>query len=290
MVFSGRKIMGGQRRYTLKEDYFNVINTEQKAYFLGLLYADGYNAEDKNYISISLVEKDVDIVEKLRDVLSSDRPLYTIDFHDQNSQPQKKLHINSKKLSQQLSKLGCKQRKTFTLKFPTEKQVPILLIRHFIRGYFDGDGSMSRYKVAKETSDKFIVCIVSTEKYCLKLSKILKKQLKINCYLNTRFPERDNTTRQLFISGRKQVVKFLSWIYDNSSIYLDRKYKHYIEEFKNSEPQPITGCKGVSFNSRWNKWVAVIYHKNKKYALGGFKTFEEAQKVVISKRQELGIL
>jgi len=130
------------RKYSLNDNYFDVIDTEEKAYFLGLLYADGCNLFDKNnnVTTISLQEKDVKILERFNYEIKSDRPLEFMYKNNDNHQNQYRLTMCSEQISTNLSLLGCTPRKSLTLKFPTEEQVPNHLIQHFIRGYFDGDG------------------------------------------------------------------------------------------------------------------------------------------------------
>src|SRR5688572_7157509 len=47
-----------QRKYNINHNYFDTINTEEKAYFLGLMYADGYNQQSLNRISLQLQDDD----------------------------------------------------------------------------------------------------------------------------------------------------------------------------------------------------------------------------------------
>lgn len=212
------------RKYTLNENFFEIIDNEEKAYFLGILYADGYNNTDRKSINLSLKEEDVSILLKLKDSIFSSRPLQFI-----NSQPlrdkgvnasnQYRLALSSKKLSEDLEKLGCIQKKSLILTFPTEQQVPPHLIHHFIRGYFEGDGWIGRKSL----------CIAGTQSFCGSITDLLKQLLQINTYTRTRFPERNNSVRMLEISGRNQCRKFFDFIYNNSSIYLQRKFDKWIE-------------------------------------------------------------
>src|SRR6185436_15958506 len=55
-------------KYSLNENYFNTVDTEDKAYFLGLFYADGYNRRKDGYCGIQLQSDDSYILEKFRDV------------------------------------------------------------------------------------------------------------------------------------------------------------------------------------------------------------------------------
>ena len=62
--------------YTINEDYFDIIDTEEKAYLLGFLYADGNHFTKKNRITIGLQEKDKHILEKFNELIGSNRPLF----------------------------------------------------------------------------------------------------------------------------------------------------------------------------------------------------------------------
>ncbi|MEK6878698.1 MAG: hypothetical protein AABY22_03775, partial [Nanoarchaeota archaeon] len=55
-----------RRKHFFDFDFFNIINTEEKAYFLGLLYSDGFITKNGNQVVISLQENDVDILEKFK--------------------------------------------------------------------------------------------------------------------------------------------------------------------------------------------------------------------------------
>lgn len=134
-----------QRKYTLDESYFDEINTEAKAYFLGLLYADGYNNEERNCVQISLQEQDKEILELFNKEIKSNRPLLFLNLkkYNKNNQNCYRLSISSVKISKRLKELGCLQKKSFKIIFPTFLRED--LIRHFIRGYFDGDGSFGSY-------------------------------------------------------------------------------------------------------------------------------------------------
>lgn len=218
--------------YSLDEHYFDIINTEEKAYFLGLLYADGYNNEKNNLICLSLQEEDKEILEKLSNNILSDRPLGFINnTNKKNRKNMFSLRLKSNRLSTQLSKLGCPQKKSFILEFPTEEQVPSHLIRHFIRGYFDGDGCISLYTLKNKYN--YITCcsnICSTLNICSKIQLLLNRE-SINSYISQskKSKEKNTTTRTLSIGGKIQTIKFLDWLYKCANIYLERKYQKYQE-------------------------------------------------------------
>ena len=206
-----------RRKYPIKENFFDKINTEHKAYFLGFLYADGYNNTDRFSVSLSLKETDAEILIKLNHLLQPQKPLQYVKFKNSNSSNQYRLVIANKHISQQLASLGCFKAKTYKLLFPSKKQVPGRLIRHFVRGYFDGDGWVG----------KSAVCIVGTSMFCETLSQVLKEKLDINSYIRARHPKRKHNIRMLEINHRQARV-FLKWIYKDSKIHLQRKHNRFL--------------------------------------------------------------
>lgn len=230
------------RKYTLNDSYFDIIDCEQKAYFLGLLYADGSNNIKKTNISIRLQEQDKPILEKFVAAIGSNRPLLYTNYSSPgiNRQPQYNVIFNSKKLSERLNDIGMVQNKEFVLTFPNSTILPTSLYRHFIRGYFDGDGSFSVYNITKNGKPqlRYEASIISTEMFCLTVQNIITNTLKITSHISIRHKNRENTTRTLKISG-KQMFKFLEWMYNDSTIFLDRKHDKYINERSKLSEWPL---------------------------------------------------
>ena len=131
------------REYQINEDFFDNIDTEENAYILGFFYADGTNCELNDSligISFTQLEQDVDILEKIKSAMDADYNFYKC-IQPTNDKVKYKFSINSQKLSKRLSELGAPPRKSLILKFPNKDIFKSEdLIRHFIRGYFDGDG------------------------------------------------------------------------------------------------------------------------------------------------------
>lgn len=72
------------RKYQLDEHYFDSIDTPNKAYILGFLHSDGSNFPDKSTISLSLQEEDIDILERIRKELKSEKPLEFLDYSNKH--------------------------------------------------------------------------------------------------------------------------------------------------------------------------------------------------------------
>lgn len=197
-----------KRKYDIYDDYFENIDTEDKAYFLGLMYADGYNNTDKGEASITLQSGDTKILDVFREKLKTNKPL-RIDrtYH--------KLALENKKISKDLARHGCVQAKTFKLKFPKLKKE---LVRHFIRGYFDGDGCITQ-------SGKYpMFNIVSTKSFVTSIQNIFIEELGLSkTKLSIRHPENKNNIRTLMYGSFGNCVPIYHYLYDNSSIFLKRK-------------------------------------------------------------------
>lgn len=216
---------GGIRKYEVDHNYFSSIDTEEKAYFLGFLYADGNVSKDLNVVEMSLQEPDKDVLQKLNDFIQPQRPLSfrkaRTTFKNRPHYKYKnqfRMFIRSRKICQDLVKLGCVPQKTFILKFPNLENKE--LIAHFIRGYIDGDGSISKNSVGLTSSTQFVE----------DFSHFIKNKFNIHCCIS-----KHSTSQGVangFISGRLQCIQFLDWMYKDATIFLERKYLKY-QEMKN---------------------------------------------------------
>lgn len=184
---------------------FSEINTEEKAYWLGFLFADGSVSKKDNIIELSLKSSDINHLIKFKAFIGAE-----------NKISQDKIRcrylFSSKQMKIDLIKLGCTPNKSLTLKFPKIKKD---LLRHFIRGYFDGDGCIT-YRRTKSTlsivtsflGTKDVLTNIMSE---LDINKILYPKVKI-CY---------------FLMHKKDSRICLNYMYKDCLIYLDRKYHRY---------------------------------------------------------------
>ena len=211
-----------KRKYPIQEDFFDKIDTQEKAYILGLLYADGWNQTDRNVVGIGLKESDKEILDKITSLIQPTKPLGYYKKNKlkrgfENSQNEYRLVIANKRISERLVELGCGKAKTHNLTFPTEEQVPSCLIRHFVRGYFDGDGSVSGDKQKQFN-------LVGTINFLLPLQQILIEELGFSkTKLDQRHKERDNEIRSLRYCGINQCITFRDWLYKDATICMERK-------------------------------------------------------------------
>ena len=204
------------RRYNLDETKFDTIDTEEKAYWLGFLFADGCVQSSSNDIALALSVVDIGHLEKFKLFLGTDRPIRT--YSKKVGADYSKVIATSSHMKDALISLGCVSKKTTTLRFPSIRED---LILHFIRGYFDGDGSISY--VSTKNEYKFRMC--GTYEF---LSSI-KEILDINNPLSQRWPERGVNNWDIDIGGNIQVYRKLKLLYENSTIYLDRKFERFCQ-------------------------------------------------------------
>lgn len=214
------------RRYKRNSEYFDNINTPNKAYILGLIYADGNNyiRGNKHCFTLSLQERDHDLLERVRQELEYEGELRFVPLHEQNNRymNQYTLVITDEYMCEQLKKIGVVQRKSLILKFPTFLRPD--LIRHFVRGYFDGDGCLS-YDTSR---NKEHTGVCGTFEFISSLSNILKSMF-VNNHIYHPKQSGDSNTFVLETIGNLSSYKFLSWMYQDCDMKMDRKYQRYLD-------------------------------------------------------------
>lgn len=219
----------GLRQYKLNEHYFDDIDTPNKAYILGFFYADGSNCEQKQTITMSLQEDDVEILEMIRNEIGSERQLEFLDYsnkHDggYNYKNQYRLLMFSKHMCETLKTKGMPQNKSLILKWPTFLRDD--LYSHFLRGYIDGDGHIS--------PRSNFVGLLSTEDFCLGAKKYIEDKLGIQCSI-TDASCHNGVTKNLNISRIENVLPFLNYIYQDAEMYLKRKFEVYCNKYNNTQ-------------------------------------------------------
>lgn len=215
------------KKYTINEDYFDVIDNQDKAYWLGFIAADGYNREDRDYIEFRLHKQDIDILNKFKQCLSSN---YNIQIYKDTYC---NLTIYSSKLSKKLAEYGIIQNKTYSLQLPN---IENSLFRHFIRGYFDGDGCFS---VIKRNDRKNPL----SKTYQLNITGMPEPLRIIQLHLIKNVNIVDNGLKSristcavtMHYSGKNVCKRILDYLYHDANLYLQRKYNKYIEHCISAE-------------------------------------------------------
>lgn len=217
--------------HIFNEDFFENIDNEYKAYYLGFLTADGNvylrNKENKNNkpcIRMELNNKDRYILEKFKKVLNLD-----LDIHDTRKNCCK-ITMHSKKMFDDLSKYGIVPNKTKHEKFIILDNEDMM--NHYIRGFFDGDGwCTNTTSHGKRKGSKKCIGFVGNYIFLNDLSHYLNMILDTN--LN-KIIERQGCSMLLY-SSKKDTTAIIDYMYNNSNVYLIRKYNECKKIYVNPE-------------------------------------------------------
>lgn len=225
------------RTYELDINYFDEIDNQDKAYILGFLYADGNVGLKKRTVTLSLQESDMEILNKINSCIGSNAPLHFID-QSKHKQPKENtdyhytnmvsLKIYSTHICNKLIEHGVYEDKSLILEFP--KWLNQNLYSHFIRGYFDGDGSFCT-RIADGHGRRDLITITSTDDFCKSVKSIISDALDIPCGNIYDASCHNGITKVLSISGANQTKLILDWIYKDANLYLERKHNLYLDRF-----------------------------------------------------------
>lgn len=220
-----------RKKYDYDETYFSKIDTPEKAYWLGFIYADGYISKKQNgnpIFGMTLAEEEPLI--KLNQCLKSTKPIRS--YKKTNSYSDKSIEYKSVFCSSQmvedLEKVGCVENKTFKLEFPYFLDEN--LISHFIRGYFDGDGSVYQH-LQKNGGKEYLflgVSICGTESFLKSLAPYIEGETCV--YKDKR---KDTDCWVIRFNSNIRCLKFYHYIYKNcGNMYLSRKKEKFEDYIK----------------------------------------------------------
>ena len=231
----------------IRHDFFSKIETELQAYLLGFYAADGNINEKRKTLRIHLQKRDSEIVYLYKDTISPDARVFTIDEHKTTGRNGMMVvahesfgvDITSSKLCTDLVNLGIGYNKTYNeLHIP---EMPKELVRHFIRGYFDGDGSFVAGVTVKKNRINPIVtmCMSIIAKTPTILNEFIKFFAEYNLTINLNYLKRDKSYR-FTTSSKKVCRKIFHILYDDSNYYLKRKFNKFNYYANTEDVQIIT--------------------------------------------------
>lgn len=129
------------RKHFYNEDIFNVIDTAEKAYWIGFITADGYINEDKNFLRIKLQECDKKHLESFISFIGGDQKMIKTEIHNITNNIQYYAEVNGKPFIKSLVDLGLRQGKSTNEKWCNK--IPNEYIKDYVRGIIDGDGHIN---------------------------------------------------------------------------------------------------------------------------------------------------
>lgn len=248
------------------------INNEIDSYILGFLYADGtitQKVKNKYYqLCINLSQKDLEFIFLLKSIVGGSIYQYNIKNKKTSKQYSvARLCVSDVILVQKLIKLGITPNKTFNFGNPYD-HIPKHLENHFIRGIFDGDGTINVDKFGKHRSG-----FVGTDKKLFdyiqnKLEEFLKKKIR-------RSVENGKYQRILF-SGNPSCLNLYKFLYENSTFYMQRKRNKFLKIGITKGKNDTVGVSYQPSRRGRKKWMAEVTLNKKRYYGGLFLTKEEA--------------
>ena len=240
-VFSKHKIKTRETflQETIQHDYFDIIDTESKAYLLGFFYADG-SITKNNHISLSLTEEDIEIINLFKKEICPEYKItfirsYTNKKTGYVSKPMASITFKSKHMCETLLNYGIYNRKTYNNLISLDF-IPQDMLIHFIRGYWDGDGCSCITQVTKKhiTKDGILKkysylnynwnVISFTDKHLL----ILKEFLNKNYNINSNIIKTKKGHFLLEINKKNDYFMMRNVLYENANFYLTRKKEKYM--------------------------------------------------------------
>lgn len=199
------------RKYFVNHNYFDIIDTQEKAYWLGYMYADGY-VSSSNGKKVGVTSKDIDHIKFFRDDLDSDYPVNIYEAHTAyGDSVYGRLLISSDMLYDSLVSHGCVEHKSKILLPPN---IDADLERHFLRGFYDGDGSIKKHKLSKTG---YILSLVST--------KEMIDWTKERLGGSIRYQE----NKKIWYLDTSITSERLDYLYENSTRRLSRKFSRVLD-------------------------------------------------------------
>lgn len=210
-----------QPKHKMHEDYFESIDTEAKAYWLGFIAADGCVSQGVGYLSpskfvMTLAEVDTAHLESFRQAIGFAGPLARL-LPKGRTSGFASLSFGRKRFVSHLVKQGIAPRKTWALSPPTGN-VPEDLLRHYWRGFFDGDGSISSGYGGRSRRKRWEVGVVGTKEMTDGFAAFIRSRLSISLK-----PAKARNIWAVGTAGVEFPQHIAKLLYDGATVFLERK-------------------------------------------------------------------
>lgn len=220
--------MGNTQYKHARNSYAFHEMTNDAAYWLGFLYTDGCVTDD---YSIQFKLKDIEPIQDFKKFLQYDGPIQTVTLRSgAKIYTSYQVSFYDKTLVGKLIELGCVPKKTYTLKYPTKEQLSDAYYNDFIRGAFDGDGSIFR------SGNKIMMDITGTEDFLVGIRDVLVDNIVIpqkRSYIY-KSHAKNPMIKRISLAKRESIENFYDFIYDNNPQYYLKRKKDKFEDLLNT--------------------------------------------------------
>lgn len=233
-----------RRSYSVTDDYFETIDSQKKAYWLGWLITDGFITTNlntnrglvmSNSIGLKLQEKDSDVLKDMKADLNCSKTIRTVKrnkpiiYNDKTiiSKTQCELRFTSAKMIQDLARYGIHQNKTYDVTFP--KELDSKYYPGFIAGVISGDGCID---IKKNRNTYILRCTIAGNLDLVQnIHSILVKEIGVNA--DKKIFRYEHTAQLYRLElNQTETIALYNWLQKNGISLMERKNK-LIEEFIN---------------------------------------------------------
>lgn len=211
--------MARPKIYNINENYFERELSKNGAYLLGLILSDGYLNFDRGQFQYVCKNDDIELLNFIKSELESTHPLRKVTV---NGIEYCRLSISNIKLVQSLINkfnLPHKNKSCNNLSIPTISKT---LLPHFLRGIFDGDGSIWK-------SDCFCAAFSGGESFLKEIKNIILNDIGIDLYFSYRHAKNNKNSCSITTKGNINITKLYHFLYKESDFYLKRKHNRFLE-------------------------------------------------------------
>lgn len=205
------------RAFPINRHFFEIIDSEVKAYWLGFFAADGYIAENDTMVGMQIQERDRAHLMAFRAAIESE---HVVLEGRTSTNPFVRLQFRCREMIADLERFWITPRKSFTVRWPCLEHH---LLRHYLRGYFDGDGTASAVHYPGRRGFHMRFMVIGTEVFLQECQAYLMQECDLK---ETKFyhPKKCPDMPYMSYVGAPQCMRIAHLMYDDATVYLPRKH------------------------------------------------------------------
>lgn len=224
---NNKKPRSGYKGRNYNVDFFRKILTEVQAYWLGFFFADGFITPSKGTVGITLAFEDFNHLLKLALSVGLDASaikIYKRSPGNWQVQDSVRLLFARRPFYESFLELGYSRRKADRVQFP---DIPAHLLRHFIRGMFDGDGYVNLHISKGKYKDiaRFHWGLsVANEQFAQLILRTLREATGEHIHLG-----RDHSIWRVNATNQVALIALYRYLYEDATVFLERKHNKFLE-------------------------------------------------------------